>query len=99
MISDRLQQIHRHSRLNRQFMSTGTPCRCFHCRATFPAEAIGQWIDAGATAICPCCGIDAVLSSGSDALSDALIGELHAAYFDASRKFTEEEWRGARRSG
>jgi hypothetical protein len=88
-----LNQIYEHSRLNRQFMTPGAACRCFYCQSAFPAEQIGQWIDEGKTALCPHCGIDSVLSSSADALSDSLIGQLHAAYFGSSRKYTDAEWR------
>jgi hypothetical protein len=34
-------------------------------RSTFPPSDIREWIDGGETAICPNCGIDAVLGSKS----------------------------------
>ena len=44
-------------------------CGCFHCISIFPPSEIEEWIDEpeecprrpGRTAICPWCGIDAVL--------------------------------------
>lgn len=91
--STQLQQIHGRSRLNRQFMTPGAACRCFHCLKSFSAEQIGHWVDDGNTALCPHCGINSVLSGGANSLSDALIQQLHAVYFGSSRKYTDEEWR------
>jgi hypothetical protein len=52
---------------NRRRILPGTMCGCFHCLATFRAEAIHGWVDAGKTALCPRCGVDAVLPSVTDA--------------------------------
>ena len=91
-----MRQAYEHSRLNRRFLAAGVTCRCFHCLHAFSAEQICRWMDQGATALCPHCGIDAVLSSQADALSDALIHRLQATYFAApSRKYSAEEWRTA----
>jgi len=92
----RIRRAYEHSRLNRQFLAPGVACRCFHCLHAFSAEQINRWTDQGSTALCPHCGIDAVLSSRADPLSDALIHRLQAAYFAApSRKYSAEEWRTA----
>jgi len=94
--STNLRQAYEHSRLNRRFMVSGADCRCFHCLHAFSAEQISYWVDNGETAICPNCGVDAVLSGQADCLSEELIGELHAAYFDGpSKRYTVEEWRAA----
>jgi hypothetical protein len=88
----RLQQVHERSRLNRQSMAPGAACRCFYCLQAFPVERISRWTDDDKTALCPICGVDSVLSSSSDGLSDALIQQLHAAYFGSSRQYTDDEW-------
>ena len=91
--STRLKQAYGHSRLNRRFIVPGTKCRCFHCLSAFSAEEITQWTDGGNTALCPRCGVDAVLASSATALSETLIRDLHAEYFETSHKYTEQEWR------
>jgi NAD-dependent SIR2 family protein deacetylase len=92
----RLQRLYEHSRLNRQFMVPGSTCRCFHCLRTFEAEQINRWTDDGETAVCPCCGVDSVLSGSADHLTDELIRGLQANYFlGPSKKFTADEWRNA----
>ena len=94
--SARLQQAYEHSRLNRRFMGAGAVCRCFHCLSAFPADQIQCWVDDGDTALCPNCGVDAVLSSHADDLLDALIQRLQTLYFAGpSKKYSVEEWRTA----
>jgi len=92
----RTRRAYEHSRLNRQFLAAEAACRCSHYLRAFPAEQINRWADQGATALCPNCGIDAVLSSQANPLSDALILRLQANYFAApSRKYSAEEWHTA----
>ena len=38
-------------------------CGCFHCLATFAPAEVEEWWDDDQTAVCPRCGIDAVLGS------------------------------------
>jgi hypothetical protein len=40
-------------------------CGCIHCLALFETSEIKHWIDTGQTAVCPRCGIDAVIGSDS----------------------------------
>jgi hypothetical protein len=89
----RIRRAYDHSRLNRRFLAAGIACRCFHCLHAFPADQINRWTD---QSLCPNCGIDAVLSSQPDPLSDALIHRLQTTYFAApSRKYSAAEWRAA----
>lgn len=42
-------------------------CGCYYCLETFPSDKIVEWVDEddseeGQTAICPFCGIDAVIA-------------------------------------
>jgi hypothetical protein len=48
-------------------LQPGMMCGCFHCLATFRAETIHEWVDTGKTALCPRCGVDAVLPNVTDA--------------------------------
>jgi hypothetical protein len=94
--SARLKQAYEHSRLNRGFIIPGSTCRCFHCLGSFAGDRISRWTDDGETALCPHCGVDAVVSSAADRLSEGLIRQLRATWFDApSRKYTAGEWRAA----
>ena len=79
-----LEIVHDHSTANRVEIERSVECRCFHCLATFPPDAITEWIEdnSGNTAVCPKCGIDSVIGSASGvALSDAVFQEMQSHWF------------------
>lgn len=45
---------------NRAAVET-SECGCYFCTRTFHGSAVAEWTDGGETALCPFCGIDAVL--------------------------------------
>jgi hypothetical protein len=56
--------LHRHTRANRMEMEASEVCGCIACeRIYFPSEIV-QWLENG-TAMCPHCGVDAVVGSAS----------------------------------
>lgn len=71
-----LAEMHGHSIRNRAEVLASAMCGCFACLKTFPSADIGEWWDLGhtrldgtesaspkigMTAVCPYCGLDAVL--------------------------------------
>jgi hypothetical protein len=57
-------RLHRHTRANRRELEASEVCGCIACeRIYFPSEIV-QWVDDG-TAVCPHCGVDAVVGSAS----------------------------------
>ena len=56
--------LHRHTRANRMELEASEVCGCIACeRIYFPSEIV-RWVD-GETALCPHCGVDAVVGSAS----------------------------------
>lgn len=65
-----LQAAHDAARINREILAKDSKCGCFYCQRVFSPSEIEEWCpelddDKDVTAICPYCGIDAVLSEGS----------------------------------
>lgn len=61
---------HKHSIFHRAEVLASTGCGCFHCLALFAARDVQDWTDNARppsdwTALCPQCGIDAVLGDAS----------------------------------
>ena len=57
-------RLHRHTRANRMELEASEVCGCIACeRIYFPSEIAG-WLE-DATALCPHCGVDAVVGSAS----------------------------------
>jgi hypothetical protein len=56
--------LHRHTRANRMELEASEVCGCIACeRIYFPSEVV-RWLEDG-TALCPHCGVDAVVGSAS----------------------------------
>ena len=70
---------HRHSMNNRSRLAGH--CGCFYCHSTFPANRVSDWTDAGKTALCPVCGIDAVLSSATTPVTSDTLEQMHDRWF------------------
>jgi len=62
-------RAHRHSMHNRDAILSSEQCGCFYCGAIFSPMAVKDWTDewegVDQTALCPRCGIDAVIGSKS----------------------------------
>lgn len=89
-----LAAMHDHSIRNRAEVLASAMCGCFACLKTFPSSDIGEWWDldrtrldgkesvspeVGMTAVCPCCGLDAVLGDqcGRELTSEFLVQMQH----------------------
>jgi hypothetical protein len=79
-----LTEAHDHSTANRAELEQSATCRCFYCLAAFPPAEVEEWIDDrdGQTAICPRCGIDAVVGSASGVdMSDDFFAAMQTHWF------------------
>ncbi|MEP6864202.1 MAG: cytoplasmic protein [Deltaproteobacteria bacterium] len=62
-------------------------CGCFFCFRTFATADIKAWIDGAQTALCPKCGIDAVIGSASGyTIDNGFLRQLHTHYFSYRSK-------------
>ena len=88
-----LESIHRYSSRHRHLFPTSAMVGCFYCLATFEPGEVQDWIDGdqlttgdtedGITALCPRCGIDAVLPSAAPIRFDGtLLTEMHSYWFE-----------------
>jgi hypothetical protein len=88
--------IHAHCSRHRAAVLRSRTCGCFYCGALFSPTEILDWVDVppdsppdsdaadrGTTALCPRCGIDAVLpdSVPGASLSVELLAEMQAFWF------------------
>ncbi len=56
---------HSRSMGHRKEILRSTLCGCFHCTKRFAPSEVSEWVDNGATALCPHCGVDAVIGDAS----------------------------------
>jgi hypothetical protein len=64
-IDDDLDAAYGFSTNHRRQIEASEVCGCFFCAAVFATGEIQEWVDDGQTAICPRCGVDSVIGSGS----------------------------------
>lgn len=69
-----------HASKHRVELEAGERCGCFFCFRTFPPSAIKAWIDANQTALCPHCGIDAVLGC-AQRIDNKFLRGMHEHHF------------------
>lgn len=78
----RLEAIWHFCRDHERLVWRSARCGCFHCESFFAPGEIEEWVDQMSTALCPHCGIDAVLPDlPLYALSAELLREMHEAFF------------------
>jgi hypothetical protein len=71
-----------HASRHRTALEASTGCACFFCFRRFATSDIKAWIDASTTALCPGCGVDAVLGDASVAsLADGFLRKMHQHHF------------------
>lgn len=67
---------------HRAALEASTRCACFFCFRAFAPADVKAWIDGDTTALCPGCGMDAVLGDASGAsISDGFLRKMHQHYF------------------
>jgi hypothetical protein len=88
-----LESIHKFCDHHRDLLTRSEKAGCFYCGAIFDPGEIIDWIDGpqvetggtegGVTALCPRCGIDAVLPSAAPIpLNDDVLAEMHRHWFE-----------------
>jgi hypothetical protein len=78
---------HKHASRHRAELQTSGACGCFFCFRQFGFAEIAHWIDGNQTALCPRCGIDAVIGSGSGFLiNDGFLRRMHRQWFAPHQK-------------
>ena len=79
-----LNAFYTHSIKNEESILKSDFCGCFHCISIFPVADIKEMVvekDGFKTAICPICGIDAVLGDASVEITAELLEEMNEYYF------------------
>jgi hypothetical protein len=75
---------HEFSSHHRSMIAASTACGCFYCLAMFSPSEVREWTDSGETALCPNCGIDAVLPGrASFPLDRGFLQKMNAHWFGA----------------
>lgn len=77
-----LTDAHKHSSNNVEEVKSSTLCGCFFCRRIYAASEIEEFIDNGQTALCPYCGVDAVIGDASGyVVTDDILTDMYSKWF------------------
>jgi hypothetical protein len=77
-------ELHSHAENNEIEILKSKTCSCFFCRQTYSARLVNDWIsdERGVTAICPECGMDAVIGDACGLpLDKPTLKEMNLAYY------------------
>lgn len=76
-------RIHTLSFENEQAVLSSKRCGCFYCLKFFDSSSIIEWVDDcnSRTAVCPFCGVDAVLPDSTVDLSAELLTRMSERWF------------------
>lgn len=86
MITAEDERLHDLSFENEELLKQAARCGCYYCGRIFKPSEISKWIADrhGRTAMCPHCGIDAVLqeaADGSYTLDESLLLHMNQTWF------------------
>ena len=78
---------HLHASAHRSELAASGTCGCYYCIRIFAFSAIVKWKDGNQTALCPHCGIDAVLGDASGfPVVDRFLRQMHRYWFTMHAK-------------
>lgn len=73
---------HKHSSNHRAEILASQECSCFYCLKQFTPDDITTWVNDGQCAICPKCGIDAVIGDQAGySLDKPFLQMMHKYWF------------------
>lgn len=76
-----LNRLHSYCSHNKELITTSKKCYCFYCKEKFDSVEVVEYIDTGHTAICPKCGIDAVIPDCIEEINEKVIDEMNKYWF------------------
>lgn len=93
-------EAHKFSCNHMDALKQDSVCGCFHCGKIFSPSQITRWIlgdnpgDRLGTAICPHCGVDAVIGESSGyPITEAFLAEMNRHWFSATKTLVKDPLR------
>lgn len=78
-----------HASRHRVEIQASARCGCYFCFHNFPTTDIRIWVDANQTALCPSCGLDAVIGDASKhRLDGTFLRQMHTQFFSSAKRAT-----------
>ncbi|MBQ8293293.1 MAG: hypothetical protein IJX78_05790 [Bacilli bacterium] len=78
----KLEKIHAYCTNNKELIGRSDKCYCFHCKKIIDSNEITRYLTEEDTALCPYCGIDAVIPDCIDEeINEELINDMNNYWF------------------
>lgn len=78
----KMEKLHAYCTNNLELIEKSDKCYCFHCKKMMDSNEITRYLDKENTALCPYCGIDAIIPDCVDEeINDGLINDMHNYWF------------------
>ena len=75
-------EAHKLCTCHRDALTYADKCGCFYCKSIYDPRKITEWVDDGKTALCPYCGIDAVIPDTEEyPLTTAFLKKMYRKWF------------------
>ena len=76
---------HKDSSLHRDRVLASHWVGCFYCLLIFSPKSIRKWVDDEQTALCPVCGIDAVVPVSVERFNTDFLERMHRYWFSTEK--------------
>ena len=79
-----LNKLYLHSINHKAEIQTSKVCGCFYCKRIFEPQNVKEWLkDREWTALCPFCGIDAVIGDASGySINNDVLDKMNKKFFN-----------------
>lgn len=85
MVAD-YDEAHKHCYDNRKEIAKSEKAGCFYCHRIFDAKDVKEWISGEETALCPYCGIDAVIGDICQSITAEFLEAMYEYWFSPRKK-------------
>ena len=81
-LKSKLEKIHAYSSNNKDLIEKSDKCYCFYCKKVMDSNVVNQYLDIENTALCPHCGIDAIIPDCIDEeINSELVEDMNKYWF------------------
>jgi hypothetical protein len=84
----KLENVVEASRNNIDALDDFEECGCYFCIRTFNTDDIAEYVDNGTTALCPFCGVDAIIPG---TVNKIFLEKAHERYFTGMKAIIHDE--------
>ena len=78
----KFEKLHAYASNNKELIKESEYCYCFYCKKQFESKEVVKYLEGENTALCPHCGIDAIIPNNVDEpIDNELIEGMNKYWF------------------